>query len=578
VNHEFETVIIGAGGSGLFAALEAGKRAKTAVISKLYPIRSHTGAAQGGISAALGNVEEDRPEWHAFDTVKGGDYLVDQQAALILTEEAVQAVYELENWGLPFNRTPEGRIDQRRFGGHTRNFGEAAVRRACYAADRTGHMILQTLYQQCIKNEVTFFDEFQVLDVILEGNRCGGVVAGELATREIHVFRAKAVLFATGGHGRMFKITSNAYANTGDGPAVVARRGVPLQDMEFFQFHPTGIKGMGILISEAVRGEGGILYNRDGKRFMERYAPTLLDLAPRDMVARAILTEIREGRGMRGDRKIDDFVHLDASHLGRDVIESKLPDITDFCRTYLGVDPAEAPIPVQPTAHYAMGGIPTDVHGRVLADGVGGLYQGLYAVGECACVSVHGANRLGTNSLLDLVVFGRRAGKHMGDYAKNADPSPLPPDPDRDARQRIDRLTDGGKGPQAGTLREEMQVEMMANVGIYRNETDMTHAVDKIRELLGLYRDVRAQDAGSAFNTDLLDLIELGNLLDLALITAESARHRQESRGAHAREDYPERDDEHWLQHTLCRLEKDGVTMATREVDTSRWEPKPRVY
>jgi succinate dehydrogenase / fumarate reductase flavoprotein subunit len=578
VNHEFEAVIIGAGGSGLFAALEASKRAKTAVISKLYPIRSHTGAAQGGISAALGNVEEDRPEWHAFDTVKGGDYLVDQQAALTLTEEAVQAVYELENWGLPFNRTPAGRIDQRRFGGHTRNFGEAAVRRACYAADRTGHMILQTLYQQCIKNEVSFFDEFQIVDVILEGNRCGGVVAVELATREIHVFRSKAVLFATGGHGRMFKVTSNAYANTGDGPAVLARRGVPMQDMEFFQFHPTGIKGMGILISEAVRGEGGILYNRDGERFMERYAPTLLDLAPRDMVARAILSEIREGRGMRGDRQIDDFVHLDASHLGKDVIESKLPDITDFCRTYLGVDPAQAPIPVQPTAHYAMGGIPTNVHGRVLTDGQGGLYEGLYAVGECACVSVHGANRLGTNSLLDLVVFGRRAGKHMGDYATQADPPPLSRDPDQDVGQRIAQLTDGGKGPQAGTIREEMQVEMMANVGIYRNETDMTHAVDKIRELRGLYRDVRAQDTGSTFNTDLLDLIELGNLLDLALITAESARNRQESRGAHAREDYPERDDLHWLHHTLCRLERDHVTMTTREVDTSRWEPKPRVY
>jgi len=578
VNHEFETVIVGAGGSGLFAALEAGKRARTAVISKLYPIRSHTGAAQGGISAALGNVEEDRPEWHAFDTVKGGDYLVDQQAALILAQEAVQAVYELENWGLPFNRTPEGRIDQRRFGGHTRNFGEAPVRRACYAADRTGHMILQTLYQQCIKNEVSFFDEFQVVDVLLEGNRCGGVVAVELATREVHVFRARAVLFATGGHGRMFKITSNAYANTGDGPAVLARRGVPLQDMEFFQFHPTGIQGMGILISEAVRGEGGILYNRDRERFMERYAPKLLDLAPRDMVARAILTEIREGRGMRGDRRIDDFVHLDASHLGRRVIESKLPDITDFCRTYLGVDPAETPIPVQPTAHYAMGGIPTDVHGRVLAAGDGTRIEGLYAVGECACVSVHGANRLGTNSLLDLVVFGRRAGRHMGEYGKQADLPALPPDADGQARRWIDRLTRGGTGPQAGTIREEMQVEMMANVGIYRNERDMARAVAKMRELRGLYGEVRAQDAGRAFNTDLLDLLELGNLLDLALVTAESALNRRESRGAHAREDCPERDDEHWLRHTLCRLDGDGVALSSRAVDTSRWEPKPRVY
>jgi succinate dehydrogenase / fumarate reductase, flavoprotein subunit len=490
----------------------------------------------------------------------------------------VQAVYELENWGLPFNRTPEGRIDQRRFGGHTRNFGEAPVRRACYAADRTGHMILQTLYQQCIKNRVSFFDEFQVVDVILEGNRCGGVVAVELATRELHVFKARAVLFATGGCGRMFKITSNAYANTGDGPAVLVRRGVPLEDMEFFQFHPTGIRGMGILISEAVRGEGGILYNRAGERFMERYAPTLLDLAPRDMVSRAILTEIREGRGMRGDGRIDDFVHLDASHLGRNVIESKLPDITDFCRTYLGVDPAERPIPVQPTAHYAMGGIPTDVHGRVLSDGEGGLYQGLYAVGECACVSVHGANRLGTNSLLDLVVFGRRAGRHMGEYAKNADPPPAPRDADRAARQRVAQLTDGRQGPQAGPIREEMQVEMMAHVGIYRNERDMTRAIATVQELRGRYRDVRVQDTGRAFNTDLLDMLELGNLLDLALITAESARNRQESRGGHSREDFPERDDVQWLRHTLSRLEADTVKISFKDVDTSRWAPKPRVY
>ena len=348
MRHQFDTVIVGAGGAGLYAALEASRHAKTAVLSKLYPIRSHTGAAQGGISAALGNVEEDKPEWHAYDTVKGGDYLVDQQAAKILTEEAVQAVYDLENRGLPFNRTPEGRIDQRRFGGHTRNFGEAPVRRACYAADRTGHMILQTLYQQCIKNQVSFFDEFQVVDLIMDGGRCGGVVAVELATGEVHVIGAKAVLFATGGFGRMFKITSNAFANTGDGPAVCARRGIPLMDMEFFQFHPTGILGLGILISEAVRGEGGILRNRDGERFMERYSPTLVDLAPRDIVSRSILTEVRAGKGIRGDRKIDDYVHLDATHLGRETLASKLPDITSFCKTYLGVDPAEAPIPVLP--------------------------------------------------------------------------------------------------------------------------------------------------------------------------------------------------------------------------------------
>ena len=576
--HEFEAVIIGSGGSGLYAALEAGKNGKTAVLSKVYPVRSHTGAAQGGISAALGNVEEDRPEWHAFDTVKGGDYLVDQQAAVILTEEAIQAVYDLENRGLPFNRTPQGRIDQRRFGGHTRNFGEAAVHRACYAADRTGHMILQTLYQQCIKNDVAFHDEFQVVDLILEGNRCCGVTALELATGEIHLFSAKAVLFATGGFGRMFRITSNAYANTGDGPAVCARRGIPLEDMEFFQFHPTGIKGLGILISEAVRGEGGILRNREGERFMQRYTPTLLDLAPRDMVSRAIMTEIRAGRGIRGDGKIDDFVHLDATHLGKPTLLAKLPDITDFCMTYLGIDPSEAPIPVLPTAHYAMGGIPTDVHGRVIADQTGTVIDGLYAVGECACISVHGANRLGTNSLLDLVVFGRRAGMHMADYIKEADAPLISKEAARPAVEWIARLRDGKQGPHGGHILDELQTIMMENVGVYRNKKDMMRAVEKIKELRGRYLEVRVQDTGNAYNTDLVDLMELGNLLDLALITAVSALNRTESRGAHSREDFPERDDAGWLKHTLAFLHGDQVRIDYKPVDTSVWPPKPRKY
>ena len=334
---EYDVVIVGAGGAGLYAALEASGAGKTAVITKLYPQRSHTGAAQGGIGAALGNVEDDKPEWHAFDTVKGGDYLVDQNAAVILAEEAVRAVYDLENRGLPFSRTSEGKIDQRRFGGHTREFGAAPVRRSCYAADRTGHMILQTLYQQCIKNNVAFHDEWQVVDVVMDGSRISGLIVFELATGEVHLVTAKAVLFATGGFGRMFKVTSNAMANTGDGPAVLSRAGVPLMDMEFFQFHPTGIRKMGILITEGVRGEGGILYNRHGERFMEKYAPTLLDLAPRDMVSRAIMTEIAEGNGINGDRKIDDWVHLDASHLGRETVEAKIPDIADFCRTYLGL-------------------------------------------------------------------------------------------------------------------------------------------------------------------------------------------------------------------------------------------------
>jgi succinate dehydrogenase / fumarate reductase flavoprotein subunit len=576
--YEYEALIIGAGGAGLYAALEASREAKTAVLSKLHPMRSHTGAAQGGIAAALGNIEEDRPEWHAFDTVKGGDYLVDQEAAIILAEDAVRAVYDLENRGLPFSRTLEGRIDQRRFGGHTRKFGEAAVRRACYAADRTGHMILQTLYQQCIKNEVSFYDEFQVLDVLIEGKKVAGLVVLELATGELHVFRAKAILFATGGFGQMYRTTSNAFANTGDGPAVLLRRGVPLEDMEFFQFHPTGIRGMGILITEGVRGEGGILRNRGNERFMERYAPTLLDLAPRDMVSRAIMQEIRAGNGIRRDRQIDDYVHLDATHLGKEVIEAKLPDIADFCRTYLGVDPAEAPIPVQPTAHYAMGGIPTDNNGRVLADGSGTLIEGLYAAGECACVSVHGANRLGTNSLVDLVVYGRRAGQDIARYVKEADLSPVGTDPEGPARSMIETLTDGKKGPHGGAIRGEMKDTMMEKVGIYRNGENMREAVATLQELRGRYRAVRAQDRSKRYNTDLLEIFELRNLLDLSLITAASAEHRQESRGAHSREDYPGRDDENWLKHTLVWLDGDELRIDYRPVDISRWEPKPRAY
>ena len=574
--HDYDAVIVGAGGAGLYAALEANKGARTAVVSKLYPMRSHTGAAQGGIGAALGNIDDDSPEWHAFDTIKGGDYLADQGAAILLAEDAVRAVYDLENRGLPFSRTSQGKIDQRRFGGHTRNFGEAPVRRSCYAADRTGHMILQTLYQQCIKNDVSFFDEFQAVAVLIDGNRCHGIVALELATGELHVFKAKAVLFATGGFGRMFRITSNALANTGDGPALLLRRGVPLEDMEFFQFHPTGIRDMGILITEGVRGEGGILRNSRGERFMEEYAPTLLDLAPRDMVSRAIITEIRAGRGIRGDGRIDDYVHLDATHLGRDVVEKKLPDIADFCRTYLGVDPAQEPMPVQPTAHYAMGGIPTDIDGRVATADV--TYDGLYAAGECACVSVHGANRLGTNSLVDLVVFGRRAGRHIAAYVNQADSSATSADSADPARERIAVLKDGKKGPAPGPFYREMQDVMMSKVGVYRTGPEMAQAVQQLRDLRERYQEIRVEDAGEAYNAATLGILELGNLIDLALVTAGAALEREESRGAHSREDYPQRDDERWLRHSLVGMDGDRIITAEKPVDVSRFEPKPRTY
>lgn len=574
--HEFDAVIVGAGGAGLYAALEASRTAKTAVLSKLYPQRSHTGAAQGGIGAALGNVEEDSPEWHAFDTVKGGDYLTDQNAAKILAEGAVEAVYDLEHRGLPFSRLPNGKIAQRRFGGHTHHFGEGPVHRSCYAADRTGHMILQTLYQQCIKNEVQFFDEFQVMDLILDGTRAVGVVAFELRTGALHFFRAKAVLFATGGFGRIFKITSNALANTGDGPAVALRAGIPLEDMEFYQFHPTGILGMGILITEGVRGEGGILKNGSGERFMERYAPTMLDLAPRDMVSRAVMTEIMAGRGVRGNRKIDDYVWLDASHLGREVVEKKIPDIADFCRTYLGVDPAEKPMPVQPTAHYGMGGIPTNVDGQV--DDGRRVWEGLYAAGEAACVSVHGANRLGTNSLVDLIVFGRRAGRHIADYVKNVDFVPAPKDPTARARSKIEGLRARTGGEHVGPIYDRMQEVMMEKVGVYREQSSMEEAVTEVNELRERFKEVAVQDTGKGFNNEVLGILELENLLDLALVTAASAANRTESRGAHARSDFPERDDENWLKHTLAGLKGSAVSIDFKPVDISIWKPKPRTY
>lgn len=558
--HQYDVVIVGAGGAGMRAALESSKRTRTAVISKLFPTRSHTGAAQGGMCAALANVEEDNWEWHTFDTVKGGDYLVDQDAAEIMAKEAIDAVLDLEKMGLPFNRTPEGKIDQRRFGGHTRNHGEAAVRRSCYAADRTGHMILQTLYQQCVKQDVEFFNEFYVLDVLLthdlttgdvpdgEEVAVSGVVAYELATGEIHLFRAKSVVFATGGAGKIYKTTSNAHTLTGDGMALAYRRGLPLEDMEFFQFHPTGLAGLGILLSEAARGEGGILRNSEGERFMERYAPTIKDLAPRDIVARSMANEVREGRGA-GPNK--DYVLLDLTHLEPAHIDAKLPDITEFARTYLGIEPYTEPVPVYPTAHYAMGGIPTNVGTEVLRNNTD-VVRGLYAAGEVACVSVHGSNRLGTNSLLDINVFGKRAGIAAAEYAVGADWIELPGQPEVGVVAELERMRLRPDGDRVADVRRELQQTMDTNAQVFRTEESLQQAAADIRVLQERYRNVSVQDKGRAFNTDLLEALELGFLLDIAETVVVGALNRKESRGGHFREDYPDRDDAGYMQHTMA--------------------------
>jgi succinate dehydrogenase / fumarate reductase, flavoprotein subunit len=581
--HRYDVVIVGAGGAGMRAAIESTKLARTAVLTKLYPTRSHTGAAQGGMCAALANVEEDNWEWHTFDTIKGGDYLVDQDAAEVMCREAIDAVLDLERMGLPFNRTEEGRIDQRRFGGHTRNHGEAAVRRSCYAADRTGHMILQTLYQNCVKEGVEFYNEFYVLDLLLNEEdgepRTAGVVAYELATGEIHIFQAKSVIFASGGYGKVWKTTSNAHTLTGDGMGIVWRRNLPLEDMEFYQFHPTGLAGLGVLLTEGARGEGGILRNADGERFMERVAPTIKDLAPRDMVARAMVAEVREGRGA-GPNK--DYVYLDLTHLPKEQIESKLPDITEFARTYLGVDPVTELVPVFPTAHYAMGGIPTDVETRVLRDN-DHVVPGLFAAGECACVSVHGANRLGTNSLLDINVFGRRAGIAAAAYASEHDFVELPADPPGQTIALVEGIRSAAGGERVAAIRREMQETMDLNAQVYRTEGTLKQALTDITELKRRYSHISIQDKGARYNTDLLEAIELGFLLDLAEVTIISALERKESRGGHAREDYPARDDVNFMRHTMAYRTADssgqeGIRLDYKPVSVTRYQPMERKY
>ena len=568
--HQYDVVIVGAGGAGMRAAIEAGPKARTAVITKLYPTRSHTGAAQGGMAAALANVEEDNWEWHTFDTVKGGDYLVDQDAAQILAKEAIDAVIDLENMGLPFNRTPEGNIDQRRFGGHTRDHGKAPVRRACYAADRTGHMILQTLFQNCVKLGIEFYNEFYALDLVLsDEGTATGVVAYELASGELHVFQAKSIVFATGGFGKMFKTTSNAHTLTGDGVGIIWRKGLPLEDMEFFQFHPTGLAGLGILLTEGARGEGAILRNASGERFMERYAPTIKDLAPRDIVSRCMVQEVAEGRGA-GPHK--DYVLLDCTHLGAEVLETKLPDITEFARTYLGVDPVVEPVPVMPTAHYAMGGIPTNVKAEVLRDNETPV-PGLYAAGECACVSVHGSNRLGTNSLLDINVFGKRAGNNAVEYANTVDFTPLPADPAKEIRELIERLRASKGTERIAALRKELQDEMDKGAQVFRTDESLRHVLRVIHGLRERYKHIGIHDHGKRFNTDLLEAIELGFLLDLAEVVVYSALNRQESRGGHMRDDYPNRDDEKYMKHTMAYLTGDPTSPDPEDHIELEWKP-----
>lgn len=586
--HKHEVIIVGAGGAGLMAALYASQGgADVAVISKLYPTRSHTGAALGGIGAALGNMEEDNPLWHAYDTVKGGDYLADQNAAKVLAEEAVAAVVELEHMGLPFDRNDKGRISQRRFGGHTSNFGEKPVRRACHSADRTGHMILQTLYQQCIKNNVRFFDEYHVIDLIVNNGTACGVVAVQLSTGDIHVFHGKAIFFATGGWGRVWQITSNAHSLTGDGAAVCYRRGVPMQDMEFYQFHPTGLYGLGVLLTEGIRGEGGVLINGKGERFMEKYAPNIKDLASRDVVSRSIYLEVRAGNGINGKN----YVYLDIRPevVNRYLAEAgetrridnahvihALAETLELCRTYAGVDPLTQPMPIQPTAHYAMGGIPTNVDTEVVLDENWTVMPGLYAAGECACVSAHGANRLGTNSLVDLVVFGRRGGKVMAKYVKGVDWTPLPNNPTAEIEAEFNRIRSSKGKMRTVDLRNKMQQVMMDKVGVFRTGDAIAEAIEEVKALSHEYlTNIVIDDRGFKFNTDLLEAWELGNLLELAHVTAVSAHARTESRGGHSREDFPKRDDDRWMVHTLAKRCSD--TLYPREVPAVELNHKKKV-
>ena len=568
-----DVLIVGAGLAGLRAAAEVAGKTDVALLSKVYPTRSHSGAAQGGIAAALENEEPDFWEWHMYDTVKGGDYLTDQDAAEILAKDAIRAVYELEHMGVPFNRTPEGKIAQRCFGGHTRNFGEAPVKRICYASDRSGRVMMDTLYFDAVKKGIKIYPEFHALDLIIRDGQVAGLVAYELATGEVHFFHGRAVLIATGGYGKIFKVTSNAFASTGDGVALTYRQGFPLEDMEFVQFHPTGIWGLGVLITEAARGEGGILRNGEGERFMERYAPTIKDLAPRDMVSRAIYTEIQEGRGINGQ----DYVYLDLTHLGEKKLAERLSDISSFVKIYLGLNPATDQIPVHPTCHYMMGGIAVNADSNV-TDVKNNPVPGLYAAGECSCISLHGANRLGCNSLLDLVVFGRRAGLHIMENLNRLSWVEPPPAPGRDTMDRIRQIKENRTGERPVSIRQSLQEVMMAGCSVFRHEQGLKKTLETVRELEQRARNISIDNLGNRFNTDLIDALELQNMLPLAEAIVASALNRTESRGAHSREDYPDRDDEHWLKHTLVQRTDSGLSITYKPVTITLFPPKPRTY
>lgn len=564
---EYDILIVGAGGGGLYAALETSKRKglKVAVISKVFPTRSHTGAAQGGINAALGNVAPDSVEKHIYDTVKGSDFLADQDAVELMCTMAPKIIRELEHMGLPFSRLEDGRIAQRPFGG-------ASFPRTCYAADKTGHVMLQTLYEQCLRNEVTFLSEWFVLNLVHNGERISGVVAMNLKTGKIEGIRAKAVILATGGHGRIYwKRTSNALGNTGDGPAMALRTGVPLKDMEFVQFHPTGLRRTGILVTEGARGEGGYLINKNGERFMKRYAPERMELAPRDMVARAIETEIKEGRGFR-DSEGNEFVHLDLRHLGREKILERLPQIRELAIDFEGVDPIEEPIPVRPTAHYSMGGIDADKSGRT-------VLKGLYAVGECSCVSVHGANRLGGNSLLEIVVFGKVAGEDAANFVPEVDFAEFSESVVKDEERKIEKLFNNEGTEKLYQLRNELSDVMTNGVGIFREESKMRGALEKVREIKERAQKLKVYDQYRNFNTNLQQTLEFLNMVEVAEAIAFAAIERKESRGAHYRTDYPKRDDKNFLKHSLVKRNEDGeLEISWKPVKITKFQPEERKY